>query len=160
MSNLIFDDNFNEILDKNTISNSVTHITFGKYHNQKIEPNILPNTLLELNFGHNYNYELKPVVLPKTLLQIKFGSCYHQKIDFFKNLQLNIFPVYLTEIIFDGNNQTKYDFNLYKLSNLKRITFHCSEKENNICVNKFKCIAYRHIFLMLNILYIYNSVSQ
>ena len=116
LTDLIFDDNFNEKLNPNVFPDTITHLTFGKNFNQPIEPNVLPKFLKSLTFGENFNQEMAPNVLPKFLKSLTFGENFNQEIG------RNILPKSLTHLTF-GDEFNQVIFRNILPKNLTHLTF-------------------------------------
>ena len=108
---IIFDDDFNQKIEPDSLPENLTTLTFGWYFNQKIEPNSLPENLTNLTFGFHFNQKIELNNLPENLTNLTFGYKFNQIIE------PDIFPSNLINIIFDWIYNRKMDKNQIEMVN-------------------------------------------
>ena len=77
---------------KRCISNSLTHLTFGRYFNRDIK-GCIPNSVTHLTFGYNFNQNIKDCI-PNSVTHLTFGFSFDQNIK-------DCIPNSVTHLTFD-----------------------------------------------------------
>lgn len=109
----------NQILEKNVISNTVTHLIFSIDFNQIITENVLPDSITHIKFSYNFNQPLKKGILPHGIKEVIFGQCFNCELEkgslpdtithltirsgYMHNLTKNILPLNLKYLIISHN---------------------------------------------------------
>jgi hypothetical protein len=103
LTHLTFD--FIKLIKKDILPKSLEHLIFGTHYNQPIEKNSLPKSLKKLTFGNNFNQPIEKDSLPKSLTHLVFGR------DFNQLIQKDSLSKSLTHLVFgrDFNQPIKQD---------------------------------------------------
>ncbi len=80
---LIFNGMFNQLIEKNILSEKLTKLIFSTKFNQPLDIGVLPDTITYLHFGCEYNQPFSQGVLPQELLELKLGHHFNQRLDKF-----------------------------------------------------------------------------
>jgi len=90
-----------DLLKKDVLPDTLTHLTLGDHYNQPIR-DIIPNNLTHLTFGRQFNQPIKDA-LPDTLTHLKFCGSFDQPIKdpLPSNLTHLIFGHFFNQIIED-----------------------------------------------------------
>ncbi len=110
---MVFDDEFNDIIDDAIFPSDLHTIVFGTIFDQKLDNIKFPDSLHTIEFGMCYNHKLDGVKFPANLHTIKFGYRYDQKLDNVKfpdSLHTIVFGRYFRQDVSFLNNINTFDF--------------------------------------------------
>lgn len=95
LETLIFNNNFNTILNKGDIPN-VKKLVFGHNFNKKLDKDVIPYGVKYLEFGNMYDKKINKNIIPESVTHLIFGIN-------FENIDIDTIPNKVTHLILGYN---------------------------------------------------------